>query len=142
MYKNPKPTVDIIIHKDDAIVLIERNNPPLGWALPGGFVDEGEQLEHAAIRETKEETGLDVTLQEMLYVYSNPKRDPRQHNISVVYIGEASGNPQGNDDANVAQYFPLDNLPTLVFDHAEIIADYKRFKETGRRPTPAEKYQP
>ena len=140
-YRNPTPTVDVIIYKENSIVLIERRNEPCGWALPGGFVDEWEQLEHAAIREAKEETGLDVILEELLYVYSNPKRDPRQHNLSVVYTAKAQGIPQGDDDALQAHYFDLNNLPQpIVFDHAEIIQDFRNFQTSGQHPKPSQKY--
>ena len=90
-YRNPTPTVDIIITRNDGreIVLIKRKNPPVGWAIPGGFVDEGEWVENAAIREAKEETELDVVLDELFYVYSDPTRDPRQHNMSTVFTAHA-----------------------------------------------------
>ncbi len=141
-WRNPAPTVDIIIEIDDGagIVLIERDNPPHGWALPGGFVDEGESVEAAAIREAAEETQLQVTLTELLYVYSNPARDPRQHTMSTVFIGRAQGRPRGADDAARAEVFSLDALPEqLCFDHAEILADYRRFLEEGQRPAPQTK---
>ena len=132
MYKNPTPTVDIIILRDNEIVLIKRKNPPHGWAIPGGYVDEGESIEHAAIREAKEETGLDVILDELFYVYSDPHRDPRQHTMTTVFIAHAGGLPQGDDDAEVAQYFSLDNLPDpIVFDHQTIIEDFKVYQKTG-----------
>ena len=134
-YRNPIPTVDILILKDEKIVLIKRKNPPLGWAIPGGFVDEGEPVEHAAIREAKEETGLDVHLTSLFYVYSDPSRDPRQHTMSTVFTAVADGCPKGDDDAEMAQYFPLDNLPSpIAFDHATIIADYLEFRKTGKQP--------
>ena len=138
-YKNPKPTVDIIIDQDNSILLIERNNPPFGWALPGGFVDEGESVEQAAIREAKEETNVDVTLKQLLYVYSNPKRDSRQHNISIVFIAEASGEVKAGDDASKAEYFSFQSLPTLAFDHKEIIEDYLRWKKEKVFPNPSQK---
>jgi ADP-ribose pyrophosphatase YjhB (NUDIX family) len=136
--RNPLPTVDIIIELGDArIVLIERKNPPHGWALPGGFVDYGESLETAAVREAKEETSLDVTLSEQFYSYSNPRRDPRHHTISTVYIASADGVPHGADDATSAREFGEQDLPQpLVFDHAQILRDYFDFKKTGRRPRP------
>ena len=98
-YRNPTPTVDIIIHKDGKILLIKRKNPPFGWALPGGFVDEGETVEQAAIREAKEETGLDVQLETLLYVYSDPRRDMRQHTLSIVFTASSNGTPVAADDA-------------------------------------------
>ena len=98
-YRNPVPTVDLIIRLPDGILLIERKNPPHGKALPGGFVDEGETVESAAIREAMEETGLAVELKELFYVYSDPSRDPRKHTISVVFIADANGTPRAADDA-------------------------------------------
>ncbi|MBR4985313.1 MAG: NUDIX hydrolase [Proteobacteria bacterium] len=133
-YRNPTPTVDILILRGNSLVLIKRRNPPHGWAIPGGFVDEGECIEHAAIREAKEETGLDVTLDRLFYVYSNPSRDPRQHTMSTVFIAHADGEPQGDDDAEKAQYFDLDALPDpIAFDHAKIIADYREYVRSGRQ---------
>ncbi len=123
-YKNPVPTVDIIIELDSGIVLIERRNPPHGWALPGGFVDYGESFEMAAIREAKEETGLTVELIRQFHTYSDPDRDPRQHTASTVFIAQSQGQPVGADDALQAEIFTRDNLPPLVFDHAVILADY------------------
>lgn len=125
-FLNPFPTVDIIIRVDEQIVLIERKNPPLGWALPGGFVDYGESLEDAAVREAKEETGLDLVNLRQFRAYSNPDRDPRQHNISFVFIAEGRGRLEGGDDAARARLFDLDALPTpLCFDHETILEDYK-----------------
>ena len=139
-YRNPKPTVDLLIELDgrpDALVLIERANEPHGWALPGGFVDEWEWIADAAVREAKEETGLDVTLVELFHVYSDPRRDPRMHTVSTVFIARAAGEPVGGDDAAAAQVVKLDALPgPLVFDHARIIADYIAYKRTGTRPPP------
>ena len=132
MYKNPTPTVDILILRNEEIVLIKRRNPPHGWAIPGGFVDEGESIEHAAIREAKEETGMDVVLDELFYVYSDPHRDPRQHTMSSVFIAHAERLPQGDDDAEVARYFPLNALPEpIVFDHQTIIEDFLVYRKTG-----------
>jgi ADP-ribose pyrophosphatase YjhB (NUDIX family) len=128
-YKNPFPTVDIIIETNGGFVLIERQNPPLGWALPGGFVDYGESLEDAAIREAKEETGLDITLTSQLHSYSNPDRDPRFHTITTVFVATASGMPQGADDARQARIFKKDTLPPLVFDHLQILQDYFNWKQ-------------
>lgn len=141
-YRNPVPTVDIIIEIGQKIVLIQRRNAPLGWAIPGGFVDEGESLEHAAVREAREESGLEVELQELLYVYSDPARDPRQHTTSTVFIARAQGAPEAADDAADAQLFAPDELPQpLAFDHAQILADYRRFRRDGQRPHPAQRLQ-
>jgi len=125
-YKSPQVTVDIIIEvAGGGIVLIKRKNPPLGWALPGGFVDYGETLENAAGREAKEETGLDIVLKGQFHSYSDPARDPRFHTISTVFIAEARGKPVGGDDAAVARVFIRDSLPQpLVFDHKKILQDY------------------
>ena len=125
---NPFPTADIIIEMPGGeIVLIHRKNPPIGWAIPGGFVDYGESVEQAAIREAKEETSLDVTLLKQLGTYSDPKRDPRQHNISTVFIAKASGIPVAADDADDIGVFTMDNLPSpIVFDHMKILTDYFR----------------
>jgi len=125
-FKNPVPTVDIIIELDGGIVLIERKNPPFGWALPGGFVDYGESFEAAAVREAREETGLEVTLKKQFHTYSDPDRDERMHTATTVFIGTASGSPQAADDAKRAEIYYEDNLPTLAFDHAKILADYFR----------------
>ncbi len=123
-FKNPFPTVDIIIEIDGKIVLIKRKNPPLGWALPGGFVDYGESYETAALREAKEETGLDVNNLRQFHTYSDPGRDPRHHTASTVFIAQAQGVPRGLDDALEAKLFGRDELPHLVFDHKKILADY------------------
>lgn len=129
-YKNPSPTVDVIIEmktKDgrQGIVLIKRKNPPFGWALPGGFVDYGESLEHAAVREAKEETSLDIQLDFQMHTYSDPKRDPRKHTISTVFIAHAEGNPEAQDDAQEVKVFARDDLNfPLAFDHDKILADY------------------
>jgi 8-oxo-dGTP diphosphatase len=125
-FRNPFPTVDIIIRKEENIVLIKRKNPPLGWALPGGFVDYGESLETAATREAKEETGLEVSNLLQFRAYSEPDRDPRQHNISFVFTAVGHGNLKGGDDAAEAVFFPLDSLPEpLCFDHGKILEDYR-----------------
>jgi ADP-ribose pyrophosphatase YjhB (NUDIX family) len=124
-YRNPLPTVDIIIETEKGIVLIKRRNPPYGWALPGGFVDYGESLETAAVREAKEETSLDVTLVAALGAYSDPRRDPRHHTISYVYIARAWGAPRASDDAVEIGIFDRASLPEdLAFDHAKILQDY------------------
>lgn len=138
-YRNPAPTVDIIIElcdrRDRPIVLIERQNEPFGWAIPGGFVDYGEAVEAAARREAREEISLDVTLVEQFCVYSDPTRDARQHTLSVVFIATAKGKPVAADDAKTVGVFALDALPEpLCFDHACILQDYRRYRDTGLRP--------
>ncbi len=135
MTHGPVPTVDVIIEVGDRIVLVRRRHPPPGWAIPGGFIDEGETAEDAAVREAQEETGLAVTLTALLGVYSDPSRDPRRHTISAVYIATAKGVPDAGDDAAEARLFGERDLPApLAFDHATILADYFRFKKTGNRP--------
>nr|WP_320011342.1 NUDIX hydrolase [uncultured Desulfobulbus sp.] len=134
VYRNPTPTVDIIIETEGGVVLIERKNPPYGWALPGGFVDYGESYENAAKREAKEETGLTVELIRQLHTYSAPNRDARQHTASTVFIATASGQPEAADDAQKAGIFFADTLPALVFDHAQILKDYFNYKATGELP--------
>ncbi len=128
--RNPVPTVDIIIEIANKVVLIERNNPPRGWALPGGFVDYGESFETAAVREAREETGLAVTDLRQFRTYSDPGRDERMHTASTVFIGRAEGLPVAGDDAGKAALFSRDSLPELAFDHARILADY--FHQSGR----------
>jgi 8-oxo-dGTP diphosphatase len=139
-YKNPKPTVDLLIELADApghIVFIVRRNEPRGLALPGGFVDDGEWVADAAVREAKEETGLDVELVELFHVYSDPARDPRQHTVSTVFLARASGRPVGGDDAAECIVCAPDAVPQpLVFDHATIVADYLAYRRRGLRPPP------
>jgi 8-oxo-dGTP diphosphatase len=135
-YKNPYPTVDIIIEVQEegraGIVLIERKNPPFGWALPGGFVDYGESLEHAAIREAGEETSLDVRLVTQMHAYSDPGRDPRFHTIATVFVAKAKGEPVARDDAKATGVFTEDSLPApIAFDHERILRDYFRWKKEG-----------
>lgn len=127
-WRNPAPTVDVVIYDPErGVVIIKRANEPHGYALPGGFIDEGEQAERAGLREMKEETGLDVELQGLLGVYSRPDRDPRKHTLSTVFVGKAK-NPealQAGDDAAQAAWHQLDQLPEpIVFDHAKILADF------------------
>lgn len=139
MYKPTTPLLaaDIIIELVDLpnrpFVLIERRNPPYGWALPGGFVDVGETIEQAAIREAQEEVCLDVTLKTLLGLYSDPKRDTRNHTVTAVYIAEASGMPKAADDAKNCAIFSFDNLTSeLAFDHALVLADYQYYLKTGQ----------
>lgn len=128
-YRNPLPTVDIIIELNNGILLIERKHPPYGWALPGGFVDYGEKLEDAAIREALEETSLKITNLRLVGCYSDPGRDARMHTISTVYAATADGTPKADDDAANLAVFALDELPQkLCFDHSDIIRDYVRMK--------------
>ena len=139
MNRNPVPTVDIIIEMPNGgIVLIERKNPPLGWAIPGGFVDYGESLETAAVREAKEETSLEVELIAQFHTYSDPNRDKRMHTISTVYIArpkDLTAVPKAEDDAKHIGIFTESELPiTLAFDHGRIIADYFHYKKTGKFP--------
>lgn len=138
-YKSPTPTVDIIIelvHRPNRpILLIERLNPPYGWAIPGGFVDYGESVETAARREAKEETGLDIDLIEQFQVYSDPDRDPRQHTLSIVFLATATTDPQAGDDAKAIGIFELWQLPQpLCFDHDRILKDYWHYRYYGIRP--------
>ncbi len=137
--RNPLPTVDIIIEidrpgRDPGIVLIQRRNPPHGWALPGGFVDYGESLEGAAVREAREETSLRVELLGQFHTYSDPGRDPRQHSISTVFLAQAKGEPRAADDAREARVFDPRRVGVeLAFDHRRILDDYLVFKR-GRFP--------
>jgi 8-oxo-dGTP diphosphatase len=123
--RNPIPTVDIIIENRGGIILIKRKNLPEGWALPGGFVDYGESLESAALREAKEETGLDIELIRQFHTYSDPKRDSRHHTITTVYIAEAKGIATAGDDAKETGIFRREAIPEkIAFDHKEILNDY------------------
>lgn len=140
-HKNPIVTpclaADIIIELVDRpgrpIVLIERVNPPHGWAIPGGFVDPGERVEQAAVREALEETSLAVQLITLLGVYSDPLRDPRMATVSMVYVAQASGLPQAADDARQVRICQVGQWPDqLAFDHPLILEDYRRFRETGQ----------
>jgi 8-oxo-dGTP diphosphatase len=132
----PLVTVDILVEQPGGVILIERKNPPPGWALPGGFVDVGESLAQAAVREAKEEISLDVELTEQFFAYSDPRRDPRGATVSVVFLARANGTPRAADDAKNVRLFSLDALPPLAFDHAQILADYVRYRKTGARPEP------
>ncbi len=133
----PLIAADIIIELVDRpqrpIVLIERKNPPYGWAIPGGFMDVGESIEHAAIREAKEEVCLDVQLKALLGIYSDPARDKRGHTVTAVYVAEASGEPQAADDARNLAVFAVDALPSeLAFDHAMVLKDYLVYRQSGQ----------
>ncbi len=137
IYANPVPTVDIIIQLKQGIVLIERKNPPIGLAIPGGFVDYGESVEDAARREAMEETGLEVRLIQQLGVYSDPRRDPRQHTISTVFIADSYGTPRAGDDAAKVSVFRIEEIPdNLVFDHSRILRDYCLFVRGKRSACP------
>ncbi|NPV82825.1 MAG: NUDIX domain-containing protein [Candidatus Aminicenantes bacterium] len=144
--KHPVPAVDLIIEirlpdGRTGIVLIERKNPPHGWALPGGFVDYGETLEQAAIREAREETSLQVELIRQFHTYSDPGRDPRRHTISTVFIARAEGTPEAADDAGKAGVFTREeiNFP-LAFDHRQILDDYFAWRE--KHPAEQDRVEP
>lgn len=126
--RTPEITVDLVIELEDKpgrpIVVIRRGHPPPGHALPGGFVDIGETVEHAAMREAREETGLEITLREILGVYSDPARDPRGHSVAIVYVATASGEPVAGDDAAAVIVTDPEQSPPLIFDHGKILADY------------------
>ena len=135
--ETPHLSADIIIelldHPSRPIVLIERKNPPHGWAIPGGFVGIGERIETGARREALEETGLAVKLIALLGLYSNPNRDPRFHTATAVYVAEAHGSPVAADDAKDFRVVSVDNLPeNLAFDHSLVLSDYLTFRQTGR----------
>ncbi len=133
-YRNPFPTVDIIIQYRGKIVLIKRKNPPYGWAIPGGFVEYGESLEEAAVREAREETSLEIRLVEQFRSYSRPDRDPRHHTITTVFIADGWGTPKADDDAKEIGLFTEEDLPDeIVFDHREILMDYFNYVKRGIR---------
>lgn len=134
MYRNPAPTVDIAITDGKRIVVVKRGREPFKgkWALPGGFIEYGETAEDAAVRETLEETGMEVKLIEILGVYSAPDRDPRGHHISIVFVATAiNGEPKGGDDAAEATWHNLDSLlaDDLAFDHEVIVDDLRHYLE-------------
>ena len=127
--------IELLDYPDRPIVLIERKNPPPGWAIPGGFVDVGESVPDAAVREAKEETSMDVELVCLLGVYSDPSRDPRGHTVSMIYVARAHGEPVAADDAaSVGIFNPAEVDVPLAFDHAQILRDYLRYRETGVVP--------
>jgi 8-oxo-dGTP diphosphatase len=128
--------IELVDRPGRPIILIERLNPPLGWAIPGGFVDVGERIEDAAMREAAEETGLEVHLLALLGLYSDPARDPRGHTVTAVYVAEARGEPRALDDARSVRIVQPDALPDqLAFDHAQVLADYGDYRLHGR-PAP------
>jgi O-acetyl-ADP-ribose deacetylase (regulator of RNase III)/ADP-ribose pyrophosphatase YjhB (NUDIX family) len=133
--KGPYVTVDAIIELSRGVVIIERHNPPFGWALPGGFVDYGESLEEAVVREAKEETGLDITEIKQFHTYSQAQRDPRFHTIGTVFIAQGNGQPKAGDDAKDLKIVKLNELQkyNFAFDHVQIIEDYRKYKE-GKNP--------
>ncbi len=134
-YRNPTPCVDGVLIKDENVLLIKRGHSPYEgkWALPGGFVEYGETTENAVTREFQEETGLSVTIDRLVGVYSDPKRDPRGHNISITYLlSNPKGEPKGGDDAKEAKWWPIDNLPELAFDHEKILRDCIRIHRSRK----------
>ena len=136
--RTPEVVVDLVIELEDRpgrpIVLIRRGHPPPGLALPGGFVDIGETVEHAAVREAREETGLDVRLGELLGVYSDPARDPRGHSVAIVFVAAARGEPQAGDDAAGILVTDPEAAPPLAFDHGRILGDYLARRRAAGRP--------
>ena len=136
-HKNPIPTVDTIIQRDSQILFVKRKRDPFKehFVFPGGFVNEGEKVEDAALREVKEETSLSVELVDILGVYSDPSRDPRGHIMSTVFIGKISDNDKNEakagDDAEAIQWIDLEDVDNKIFgfDHKTIISDYKKWKQ-------------
>ncbi len=127
--------MDIIIEYAQGIVLIERKNPPHGWALPGGFVDYGESVESAARREALEETGLTLTELRQFHVYSDPRRDPRMHTVTTVFVAKGEGLLKGADDALRAVVCEAEMLPSeMAFDHRDIVRDYVEWRRGVRPP--------
>ena len=138
-YRNPTPTVDAIIELPDGrVVVIERRNPPLGVAFPGGFVDEGESLEAACVREAAEECGVKITLVALLGVYSDPTRDPRQHTVSTTFVARTTETPVAGDDAAAIRLIRPESLLSepFVFDHRLMAEDYLRWRTTRMSAPP------
>ena len=138
-HKGPRVTVDSIVIRDAKVLLVRRKWPPPGWALPGGFVDRGETVEQAVCRETLEETGLVVTRLRQLHAYSDPRRDPRQHTVGIVFEVETTGEPVAGDDAAECRFFAFDALPPdVAFDHRQIVEEFQaRRYPGGFEPAPA-----
>jgi 8-oxo-dGTP diphosphatase len=135
-YDNPFPTADILIYSPGkGLVLVERKNPPYGLALPGGFIETGESAEHAAIREAKEETNLDIRLLGIIGVYSVPNRDPRFHTLTTAFVAEAADDAalKAGDDAGKAVFRPVESISGLCFDHDLVIGHFRDWL-AGRRP--------
>ena len=135
-YKNPSPTVDAVIfwRGMDKVIMIERKNPPLGWALPGGFVNEGESLQDAVRREVQEELGINLVLLEQFFTYSRPDRDPRKHVMSTVFLATTTEPPIAGDDARSYDVFDLECLPgNIAFDHLHILRDVEAYLKFGFR---------
>ena len=138
-WRNPTPVGMALIEHEGRLVLIRRLADPLAgyWAPPAGYVELGESVAQAVLREAKEETGLDVTITELFHCYSDPARDPRQHTVTAVFLARAAGVPVGGDDAAEAIVAGEDDLPApLCFDHGTVVADYYRYRRTGERPPP------
>ena len=133
--REPRITADIIVELEDkGIILIKRKNPPVGWALPGGFLDYGESLEECAVREAKEETSLNIELKGQFHTYSTLDRDPRWHTVTTVFIASASGVPKASTDASEIGVFKRNEIPEdLVFDHNKILEDYFKWKDRSKQ---------
>jgi 8-oxo-dGTP diphosphatase len=136
-YKNPVPAVDVILQKDSNVLLVKRKKDPFKdhLALPGGFVNKGEKVEDAVKREAAEETSLEIEPIDILGVYSDPGRDPRGHILSIVFVGTIlSGEPKAGEDSQDIEWVDLDQLKRkkLAFDHGQILADYREWRNSGR----------
>lgn len=129
----PALAVDVIIEREDKLLLIKRKNEPFkySYAIPGGFINEGELVEAAAVREILEETNVNVLLIDILGVYSAPNRDPRGHVISVVFVGKIIGGElKAGDDAGSYEWVTIDDITNgkVAFDHIRILQDYRCWK--------------